>query len=92
MNNYTAVVTVVGSDKPGIIAEVTGILAKENVNICDISQTVVQDVFNMIMLIDTTDAEISYENLSEEFEKAEKELSCQIILQKREVFSAMHRI
>ena len=55
-----AVITVVGNDKPGIIAAVSGALAEKKVNILDISQTIMQDVFTMIMLVDSGEMTISF--------------------------------
>jgi len=91
-DSYTAVVTVLGQDKPGIIAAVTNILAKHNVNIRDISQTIVQDVFNMIMLVDTTQADIAFDALASELEHEGLQIACKIFLQHKDVFASMHRI
>ncbi len=91
-NAYTAVLTVVGKDQPGIIYQVTEILARHNVNIQDISQTIIRDVFNMIMLIDTSKADISFGDLGDALEKKAGEINCRIILQRRDVFISMHRI
>ncbi len=90
--SYTAVVTVIGQDKPGIIAAVTGILAAHNVNIRDISQTIIQDVFNMIMLVDTTLGNVNFAELAKELEAKGDELACKIIIQHKDVFQSMHRI
>ncbi len=90
--DYTAVVTVVGQDKPGIIAQVAEVLARHHVNIRDISQTILQDVFNMIMLVDTTHATVDFRALGQELEAKGEEIACRIILQHRDVFVAMHRI
>lgn len=89
---YTAVVTVVGMDKPGIIYAVTEILAQHNVNVQDISQTIIKDVFNMIMLVDTSKADIDFGTLGAELDKKAEEIGCRILLQQRDVFVAMHRI
>lgn len=91
-SSYTAVVTVVGMDKPGIIYAVTETLARHHVNIQDISQTIVKDVFNMIMLVDTSKADISFGELADELEKKGQEIACHILLQQRDVFVTMHRI
>ncbi len=91
-NRYTAVCTVVGTDKPGIIAEVTRIFADNDVNIVNISQTILEDLFQMVMLIDTKNSKIGFLELADILDEKGKEIACQIILQEREVFSAMHRI
>lgn len=87
-----AVITVIGSDKIGIIAEVTNILAKYSVNILDISQTIMQDVFTMIMLVDLKSSKIPYGTLVEEIAQKEKELGVSIIVQHEDIFNSMHRI
>lgn len=91
-NMYSAVLTVVGKDKPGIIATVTKVLADNNVNIINISQNILEDIFQMIMLIDTENAAISFNELADLLDEKAVEISCQIILQQREIFNAMHRI
>lgn len=85
-----AVVTVVGEDKPGIIAEVTAFLAKEGVNVEDISQTVLQRRFAMIMLVETGDAQIAY--LRKGTTELGKRIGVDITVQHEDIFTAMHRI
>lgn len=85
-----AVVTVVGKDKTGIIARVSGILYENNINILDISQTIMQDLFTMIMLVDMSSATVK--ELSEKLDAAAKEIGVSIHLQNEELFSSMHRI
>lgn len=85
-----AVVTVVGEDKPGIIAGVTAYLAKEGVNIEDISQTVLQHRFAMIMLVETGDAQIA--KLREGMNELGKRTGVDITVQHEDIFTAMHRI
>lgn len=90
--SYTAVLTVVGIDKPGIISNVTAILAENNVNVINITQTILKDIFQMIMLVDTDKCRVSFKELSDKLEEKLKEINCQIRLQQREVFTSMHRI
>ena len=85
-----AVVTVVGKDKTGIIAKVTGYLAEKDVNVEDISQTVLQDRFAMIMLVETGDKAIG--ELRTELGALGKRTGVEISLQHEDIFSAMHRI
>ena len=85
-----AVVTVVGKDKTGIIARVSGILYENNINILDISQTIMQDLFTMIMLVDMSSATVK--ELSEKLDAAAEEIGVSIHLQNEELFSSMHRI
>lgn len=91
-NKYTAVVTVVGKDQPGIIAQVTTIIAESNINIINISQTIIEDLFHMVMLVNTDESTISFQELGEILENKGEEISCKITLQRREIFTAMHRI
>lgn len=87
-----AVITVLGHDRIGIIASVTGILAQENVNILDISQTIMQNIFTMIMLVDLSRMKIGFPELSEKLSRAGEQLGVEIRLQREEIFNSMHRI
>lgn len=87
-----AVVTVVGKDRTGIIARVSGYLADNEINILDISQTIMQDIFTMIMLVDTKESNITAEKLANDLDAVGKELGTQINVQHEGLFSAMHRI
>lgn len=87
-----AIVTVIGKDAVGIIAGVCGLLAKEQVNILDISQTVMQEYFTMIMLVDTALCEISFSELSELLLRTGEEMGLSIRIQREDSFEAMHRI
>ena len=86
------VVTVVGVDKVGIVAKVSGLLARHNVNIIDISQTIMGDLFTMIMLVDLEKADLSLETLSKRLEALSKRIGIQIIVQHERIFRFMHRI
>ncbi len=87
-----AVVTVVGKDKTGIIAKVSTFLAEKGVNILDISQTILQEYFTMIMLVDTSGAEEELSVLAAECAEMGKNIGMSIHLQHEEIFNAMHRI
>lgn len=87
-----AIVTVVGNDKVGIIAKVSALLAECNINILDISQTIMQDIFTMIMLVDTGKSEKSIGDINEKFEKLGEELGVEIRIQHQGIFNSMHRI
>ncbi len=87
-----AVITVVGKDTVGIIAKVCTYLADNQVNILDISQTIVQGYFNMMMIVDTGAALKEFKTLSEELVKLGEEIGVVINLQKEEIFDMMHRI
>ena len=85
------VITVVGRDTVGIIAKVCTYLADHQVNILDISQTIVQGFFNMMMIVDTGNVK-SFENLSHELEQIGDEIGVVIKCQHEEIFDRMHRI
>jgi len=87
-----AVITVIGCDRIGIMAAITGILAKANVNILDISQTIMQELFTMIMLVDISKMNVEFSEMSDMLEKAGKELGLDIRFQREEIFTSMHRI
>ena len=87
-----AVVTVVGKDKMGIIANVSGALFESGVNIQDLSQTIMQDMFTMIMLVDFRSANTSVQDISEKLNAVAEEMGLSIHVQREEIFSSMHRI
>ena len=87
-----AIITVVGKDTIGIIAGVCTYLAENHINILDISQTIVQGYFNMMMIIDVTEVDARYGEISEEIVEIGKELGMDIHCQKEEIFESMHRI
>ncbi|WP_025692816.1 ACT domain-containing protein [Paenibacillus zanthoxyli] len=86
------IITVLGKDKVGIIAKVCTYLADRNVNILDISQTIVQDYFNMMMIVDISQAAKSTEVLVEELQQIGEEIGVEIKLQHEDIFNIMHRI
>lgn len=86
------VITVVGKDTVGIIARVCTYLAKNNINILDISQTIVQGFFNMMMIVDMTDASKDFEIITEELEELGSEIGVIIKAQHEDIFDMMHRI
>lgn len=87
-----AIVTVIGTDKTGIIANVSDTLYKSNVNILDISQTILEEYFAMIMLVDLANLNISFESLKESLTVLGNKIGIQIRIQREEIFNAMHRI
>ncbi len=86
------IITVVGKDTVGIIAKVCAYLAESPVNILDISQTIVQDFFNMMMIVDMTKMEKPFEVVANELEQIGKEIGVQVKCQREEIFDMMHRI
>ena len=87
-----AIVTVVGKDKVGIIAAVCALLSEKNVNVLDISQTILQEYFTMIMLVDVSQATVPFARLKEDLAAAGQERNLDIRIQREDIFNAMHRI
>ncbi len=87
-----AIVTVVGKDKKGIIAKVSTALYENDVNIEDISQTIMQDMFTMIMLVEFDSKVNSVQQITEKLNKIGEEMEVSIHVQREEIFSSMHRI
>ena len=87
-----AVITVVGKDRTGIIARVSNYLAEKKINILDISQTIMQDLFTMIMLVDTNASDIDAATLSGDLDKIGEEMALTINMQHEGLFTSMHRI
>jgi len=86
------VITVVGRDSVGIIAKVCTYLANNSVNILDISQTIVNGFFNMMMIADATKFSKDFRTLSHELEQIGEEMGCIIKVQREDIFDSMHRI
>ena len=87
-----AIVTVIGKDRVGIIAAVTALLAQYGVNVLDISQTVLQEYFTMIMLVDAAQCTVPFADLARTLDEAGTQCGLQIRAQREDIFNAMHRI
>ncbi len=87
-----AVVAVIGKDTVGILAKVSAICAEANANIMDVTQTIMQDLFAMTMLIDITKCENEYSALADKLTKCGGEMGLQIHVMHEDIFNAMHRI
>ncbi len=87
-----AIVTVIGKDQVGIIAAVCALLAENGVNVLDISQTVLQEYFTMIMLVDTAGCTQSFDQLGKLLKAAGEDRGLSIRIQREDIFNAMHRI
>ena len=92
MDMTKAVITVVGKDTVGIIAGICTYLAEKKVNILDISQTIVQEYFNMMMIADLGAATGSFDEIASELERVGEEIGVRIKCQREEIFTKMHRI
>ena len=87
-----AIITVVGKDTVGIIAKVCTYLSEANVNVLDISQTIVGGYFNMMMVVDVSAANVDFSRLSDELGKVGEGIGCVIRIQLEDIFDMMHRI
>lgn len=86
------IITVVGKDTVGIIAKVCTYLAENSINILDISQTIVQEYFNMMMIVDMGKMQKTFEEVADELTNVGKVMGVQIKCQREEIFNMMHRI
>ena len=86
------IITVVGRDRVGIIAKVCVYLSDNGVNVLDISQTIVQGYFNMLMIVDYSKTEKKFEELAEDLVAVGKGIGVKIKLQHEDIFNTMHRI
>ena len=87
-----AIITVLGKDQVGIIAGVSSLLAKWNVNVLDISQTILQENFTMVMLADLENCSLSFTELTEKLSALGAEMDIAIRMQREDIFNAMHKI
>lgn len=87
-----AIVTVVGRDRVGIIANVCTALANFNVNVLDINQTVMQGYFTMMMAVDVTSCNVPLAELVTKMDETGKDMGLSIRVQREDIFEAMHRI
>lgn len=87
-----AIITVVGKDTVGIIARVCTYLADNHVNILDISQTIVQDFFNMMMIVDLTKCDVPFDTFSSALNSIGEDMGVQVKCQLEDIFNKMHRI
>lgn len=87
-----SIITVVGKDTVGIIARVCTYLAENKINILDISQTIVQGYFNMMMIVDMNETEKEFEEIVRQLEEVGDEVGVTIRCQRAEIFEKMHRL
>ena len=87
-----AIITVVGKDTVGILAEVSQICSKEHVNIMDVTQSIMQDMFVMIMMVDISSCAVPFSTLQVELEAAGSEMNLKIHVMHEDIFNSMHRI
>jgi len=87
-----AIITVIGHDRVGIIAGICVALAGVNVNVLDISQTILGGMFTMVMLVDVGEASVPFEKVGETLDEEAARLGVNVRIQREEIFDAMHRI
>lgn len=87
-----AIITVVGSDKVGIIAKVSTYLSEHSINIADITQTILSGNFVMMMMVELDKADITIDDLRKDMTKTAEEMGVEINIMAEKVFSAMHRV
>lgn len=87
-----AVVSVMGVDRTGIIAKVSTCLYENEINILDINQTIMQNIFTMVMLVEFSEKSENYPVVTAQLEELGKELGVEIRMQNEEIFNSMHRI
>ncbi|AKX94156.1 hypothetical protein MOTHE_c13630 [Moorella thermoacetica] len=92
INDERAIITVLGRDHVGILAGITAVLAEANVNILDISQTILQEFFTMIMIVDLKEKNLAFNELQGQLKEKGKNLGVQVTIQRADVFKFMHRI
>jgi ACT domain-containing protein len=92
MKMKKCIVTVLGKDTVGIIARVCTYLAENGINILDISQTIVQGYFNMMMIVDMSGSTKNFDNVNEDLNKLGEDIGVVIKCQREEIFDMMHRI
>ena len=87
-----ASISVLGGDRPGIIAEISGCLYRHNLNILDITQTILSGYFTMVMMVDLAGMNVSYAEMTAALNELGEKLGLEIRMQRSEIFDAMHRL
>ncbi|MFA6049487.1 MAG: ACT domain-containing protein [Candidatus Micrarchaeia archaeon] len=87
-----AIITAVGRDRTGLVAGISKTLADNKINIEDLSQTIMQDMFAMILLVDTSKSPLAFEQLREKLRAEGKKTGLDVSIQHKKIFEYMHRI
>ncbi len=87
-----AVITVIGKDRVGILARVSGACAENNINVLEVTQNILQGLFSMIMIVDTSQCPTEIDRLAEEFSSMGREIGMDIRLTRTELYETMHHI
>ena len=86
------IIAIVGKDRVGIVARTCNYLAENGMNILDITQTILQEYFNMMMIVDISGSPKSFDDMAKELEKVGEDIGVTIRCQREEIFTSMHRI
>ena len=86
------IITIVGKDRVGIVARTCNYLAENGMNILDITQTILQEYFNIMMIVDISGSPKSFDDMAKELEKVGEDIGVTIRCQREEIFTSMHRI
>lgn len=86
------IITIVGEDKVGIVAKTCNYLAENNINILDITQTILQKYFNMMMIVDISKMNKSFDDMAADLTAIGEEIGVRILCQREEIFTSMHRL
>ena len=86
------IITIVGQDRVGIVAKTCNYLADHNMNILDITQTILQEYFNMMMIVDYSNADKEFGEVVDDLDKLGEEIGVRIRCQREEIFTKMHRV
>lgn len=87
-----AVITVIGKDMVGILAKVSALCAEKGVNVLEVTQSVLQDLFVMVMLVDITKATVRVADLADIFDKLGEEMDLKIHIMHEDIFNSMHKV
>ena len=87
-----AIITVIGKDKIGIVSGITTKLAKQNINIIDINQTIMSEFFTMVLMVDLSKAKESFDEIKKELMLEGKKLGVEVKIQSEEIFNSMHTV
>ena len=87
-----AVITVIGKDMVGILSKVSGICAEKNVNVIEVTQSIMQDLFAMIMMVDASACNTSFSDLTDKLTNLGDEMGLKIHVMHEDIFNSMHRI
>ena len=91
-NTNNIVISSIGINKPGVVSGVTAVLADYNLNILEIKQHIIKDLFSLIMIVDMEDSEATFSDIKSRLEDKAKDLGIQILVQHENIFKYMHRI